>query len=602
MTPAPSLRTAGYSIVATTLVLLLLLLLLPVPGWAASPATAGSPLRIGKLYRCGDLMSEPVYSYCMELRGGSVRSFQLELDGESIGTAESVGSAESPGLLRFALDRREHRSGPLRVRQGGRSSNPVWLSMQASATVAAGADDVARNDDGITTFRTLVSIVLEEEHDGPVEAERIAAKYGATVVGRVPPLRIYQLRLQAPDLIHRDAQVLRLGGEHGIDAVAIEESSAEEGERSPGAPAAIDRELAANRYVDAIDYYRHHVGAQRSLGITPAPIRIGIVEREIDFDSPNFLPYLDPAPGSVRLFARDGDRIGHGSMIAGVLAAAHGNGGAEGFLSGISGHHGGIDIIVDRGSDAGVVENVAASVRMVQDGVRVLNWSWGIHRVGARTIAGGDVDSAVRTGVAFDGYEELLEQFFKWLRREHPDVVVVNSAGNAASISSDDDYRLPSSFVTEQLIVVGGHQRSEGDLAVEEPGFARHRGASNIDGRVDITAAACIAAPLPASGKHDDARRCGTSYSTAVVTGLIAAMLTINPALSPDQVRMLLRRSAMPIGNDLDFEAAEAEDLTAPILPSERAAELDHPDIGRSARLDMRKALKLAADSLTTKE
>lgn len=42
----------------------------------------------------------------------------------------------------------------------------------------------------------------------------------------------------------------------------------------------------------------------------------------------------------------------------------------------------------------------------------------------------------------------------------------------------------------------------------------------------------------------------------------------------------------------------DADDLTAPILPSERANELDHPDIGLSARLDMYKALDLTVQSL----
>ncbi len=565
----------------------------------AAPAAASSALRLADLYRCGDLMAEPNYTWCARLTGATGQPLRFELDGQPLDVS---ADAVSPGTWRFTLDRSRQDSGGLRIRQGRHVSNAAWLSMQSSATVAAGPDEVARNDDGITTFRTLVSIIMEEEHDGADEAKRIAERYGAVVVGRIPPLRIYQLRLDAPDLIHRDAQVLRLGGEHGIDAVAIEESSAEEAERPPGTLPAIERELAANRYVDAIDYYRRNVGPGALTRITPSPIRVGIIERDIDFDSPDFRPYLAERDGAVRLFARDGDDRGHGSLIAGILAGERDRRGAEGFLDGMRGRHAGIDVIVDRGSDAGVVENVATSVRLVQDGVRVLNWSWGIHRVGARRIGGGDVDSAVRTGVAFDGYEELLEQFFKWLRREHPHVVVVNSAGNAASLSSDDDYRLPSSFVTDQLIVVGGHQRSRADVAVDDPAFAEHRGASNIDGRVDITAAACVAAPQPATGKNDDEPRCGTSYSTAVVTGLVTAMLTINPALLPEQIRMLLRRSAMPIGNDLDFEAAEAEDLTAPILPSERAAELDHPDIGRSARLDMRKALKLSADSLSTKE
>ena len=55
-------------------------------------------------------------------------------------------------------------------------------------------------------------------------------------------------------------------------------------------------------------------------------------------------------------------------------------------------------MIVERNSDAGITANVAASVNLVEDGVRVLNWSWGIHRVGARDVDGDEVDSLVRSG------------------------------------------------------------------------------------------------------------------------------------------------------------------------------------------------------------
>ena len=81
-------------------------------------------------------------------------------------------------------------------------------------------------------------------------------------------------------------------------------------------------------------------------------------------------------------------------------------------------------------------------------------------------------------------------------------------------------------------------------------------------------------------------------------SGVVAAMLSINPALRPERLRILLRRSAMAIGPDPDLEAPDADDLTAPILPSERNQQLDHPDVGRSARLDMYQALDLAAQSL----
>ena len=83
-----------------------------------------------------------------------------------------------------------------------------------------------------------------------------------------------------------------------------------------------------------------------------------------------------------------------------------------------------------------------------------------------------------------------------------------------------------------------------------------------------------------------------------MVAGLLAAMLSINPQLQPEQLRMLLRRSAMTIGSSHDFEREDAEDLTAPILPSERNFQLHDRDVGRSARLDMQKALELSVQSL----
>lgn len=53
----------------------------------------------------------------------------------------------------------------------------------------------------------------------------------------------------------------------------------------------------------------------------------------------------------------------------------------------------------------------------------------------------------------------------------------------------------------------------------------------------------------------------------------------------------------MSIGDKHDFEAMDAEDLTAPILPSERGYQLHDSAVGRSARLDMRQALDLALQS-----
>lgn len=559
------------------------------------------PLRVKQLQRCGNLLQMDTQEFCLHVSGLDSSDFQVKLNGTPL-PAEDLTHNNS--RVRVRLRSADAESGPLWVEQQEQSSNPVWISLKGSHVVAATDQEVAKNMDGLTTYVDLISLIIEESHDGAQEAQRLAEKYGAEVVGMIPPLNTYQLRLPASNLEQRDAMVLRLGSEVSVDAVVVEESGAEESieNETNRPPNADDQEWASNRFLDAVNFYQRRLSPQGQGGdIELQPIRIGVIEREVDFDAPDFADYLgDCRTDSTRtcVYARDAaEPNGHGTTVAGVFAAAWNEGGNSGFLRGLDEVGPGFDVIVDRNSDAGITANVAASVNLVEDGVRVLNWSWGIHRVGAIDINGEEVDSLVRSGIAMSGYEELLEEFFLWLREEHPDVVVVNSAGNASSFSGSDDYRLPSSFVTDQLFVVGGHERSDQDVDVDDPRYVVKRRASNIDMRVDITAAACVRGSSLKEGEQGPAH-CGTSYSTPLVGGLLAAMMSIDPKLTPAQLRMLLRRSAMTIGEEYDFEPTDADDLTAPILPSERANELNHPDIGLSARLDMYKALDLTVQSL----
>ena len=567
----------------------------------AQPAGADEPLRLETLSRCGGLLNSAHSDWCMKVRGMTTSVPTLLLGDKAL--APDVVQRKDD-TLRVRLAKGRYDSAPLYLRDGQRLSNPVWLTARNSHVVAAGPDQVAKNMDGLTTYVDLVSLIIEESHEGREEAERLARKYGATVVGSISPLNLYQLRLPASNLEQRDALVLRLGSEISVDAVVTEESDAEKASEAgldskPAAkPAPDSDEWIANRFIDAVNYYRKRVPNPRA-PVEAHPVRIGLIEREVDFNSPDFADYTGhcSVPRTC-VYARDSAKAdGHGTTVAGILAARWDNGGNTGFLRGIETASRGFEVIVERNSDAGITANVAASVNLVEDGVRVLNWSWGIHRIGARNVEGDEVDSLLRSGIAMGGYEELLEEFFLWLREKHPDVIVVNSSGNGSSFSGTDEYRLPSSFITDQLLVVGGHQRSERtDVSVNDPGYAVKRDSSNIDTRVDITAAACTLAST-SNASAPAAVHCGTSYATPLVTATVAAMLSVNPELTPAQLRMLLRRSSMPIGNNFDFEPVDAEDLTAPILPSERSYQLDNKDVGRSARLDMQKAVELAVES-----
>lgn len=560
-------------------------------------------IRIEHVERCGDLFEQRYQEFCIKTnRQLSSSQLQLRLGEQTLSSQQIKHEAN---LLRIKISPSTHVSAPFWLEQGPEKSNPIWLSLNGSHVIAANSNEVAKNMDGLTTYVDLISVIIEESFDGLTTARILAKKYNATLVGAIPPLNTYQLRIPATNLIERDALVLRLGSEVGVDAVIIEESGSEkeiEGESDRTDQTSLNKdEWASNQFINAVDYYLRRIPA-KSQPIKTHPIKIGLIERDVDFDSPDFSDFLGDCrnnPTRTCLYARDSQRPDtHGSTVAGILAAGWNNGGNSGFLRGLDNAGPGFDVIVERNSDAGITANIAASVNLVEDGVRVLNWSWGIHRVDAKQIDGHAIDTLVRSGLAMSGYEELLEEFFLWLRREHPDVVVINSAGNGASFSGLDEYRLPSSFITEQLLVVGGHERSDKkDAKVGDPDYVIKRSSSNIDTRVDITAAACVhGSSLTLNEKGS--KHCGTSYSTPLVTGLVAAMLSINPQLEPEQLRTLLRRSAMTIGEESDFEPIDADDLTSPILPSERNNEFNNPDLGYSARLNMHKALELAVQSL----
>lgn len=573
------------------------------------PLTAGTPpLRITHLYACGDIFSTQAREFCISIQGTfDTKQSQVWL-GEQRLPARLI--QQEGTVLKLRLPVAHYQSGPLWLVHQEEKSNPVWLSLAGSYVVAARPEETATNMDGLTTYVDLVSIIIEENFEGLQEARLLAKKYQATVVGAIPPLNTYQLRLPVRNLTERDALVLRLGSETSVDAVIIEdtapeqqaeaESSATSSMSHPKNPSPQD-DWTANRFVDAVDFYRRRVAAKNH-PLSTHPIKIGVIERDIDFDSPDFADYLGNCRKNVHrtcVYARDTqDADNHGSTVTGIFAARWNNGGNSGFLRALDEVGPGFDVIVDRNSDAGITANIAASVNLVEDGVRILNWSWGLHRVGAKTVEGDAVDSLVRSGLAMSGYEELLEEFFLWLRAKHPDVMVINSAGNGASFSGQDDYRLPSSFVSEHLLVVGGHERNpDSRVKVTDPDYVIKRASSNADRRVDITAAACVQGSTRELNTKGE-KHCGTSYATPLVAAVVAAMWSLNPRLTPDELRILLRRSAMTIGEETDFEPADGDDLTTPILPSERDNRLDHPDIGRSARLDMHKALDLAVQSL----
>jgi len=142
--------------------------------------------------------------------------------------------------------------------------------------------------------------------------------------------------------------------------------------------------------------------------------------------------------------------------------------------------------------------------------------------------------------------------------------------------------------------VVGGHQRSGQVVDVADPRFAVPRRSSNVGPRIDISAAACPNPPESTVGWAGRGVGCGTSYAAALVTGVVAAMISIKPDLTPLQIKGLLRQSALPM-----VARADQASRIGPTRPIRADACLNNGacTVEQFARMDMYQALALAVKS-----
>lgn len=558
--------------------------------WAAILLTCGAEasdtLRIDDLAPYGRGDTAGFQKWCAQVRGVNQAPPAVVVDGVTLPISRVKQQRDS---LCFNLAEGVN-SGPVWLSAGGFTSNAVWLSTRQSWVQSPSQDRLVIINDRVVTALDLISLILRDDTNGLLETRRIALQYDVDIVGVIPPLNVVQVRLRARTLAARHSIVSSMKSDPAVQGIVVEDDNPERPEDPERIIEPPDQAgWIANKLEQAVEAFKHNVREQ-GRSFQPTNVVVGVVEKGVNFESTDFSAFAAPCKGvGTCLYARHSSAInGHGSVVAGILAARLYPRGNVAFLSRLGAVGGRFDIIVDRGAASGVTARIAASVNLVEDGARVLNWSWGVHRIGTLNLRGEPVDINVRTDEAMAGYELLLRRFFDWLEHRHSSVVVVNSAGNSASTTDD---HLPASLSSAQLVVVGGHQRSRQVVDVADPRFAVPRSSSNVGPRIDISAAAC---PNPSRSTAVRAGRgggCGTSYAAALVTGVVAAMISINPDLTPRQIKHLLRESALPM-----IARPDQARRIGPTRPIRAAACSNNVAcaVEQFARLDMHQALALA--------
>jgi subtilisin family serine protease len=202
------------------------------------------------------------------------------------------------------------------------------------------------------------------------------------------------------------------------------------------------------------------------------------------------------------------DEFGHGTHLAGIIGAKSNNG------LGIAGINTKAQLLnvcfLNRFGRGNQVDAAAAITYAVDMGAKIINCSWGYSK---------------KTSVLEDAINYAQDN----------NVVVVASTGN----DSQQTFNYPAAF--DSVIAVSAITNSN-----------KRASYASFGGHVDFAAPGTDVYSLKPGNSYRELT--GTSQSAAVVTGIIARVLSYNPDLTPAQIKALLIDSAddvMTSGRDI---------------------------------------------------
>lgn len=341
-------------------------------------------------------------------------------------------------------------------------------------------------------------------------ARAVVARAGATIERAVPKIRAYLLGVD-PD---RRAEALRSLGSSSAVASASQEQLVEAFDTSP----------------DDSDWPQQQglrvVGFPKAWDVTRGSSRVvvAVIDTGVDARQPDLGGALVPGYDFVNSDSDPADDVGHGTAVAGIIAARANN--HEG-AAGICWRCSVMPIKALDSTGSGDDTTIAAGIVWAVDhGARVINLSLG-----------------------GPGASQQLTDAIGYAVRKN--AIVVAAAGNSG---------------TTTPFFPAGDPRV---LSVAATTVADRRYSwSNFGSWVSVAAPGCNVAPL--LGGYGPF--CGTSSAAPLVTGLVALELSVAPGADAEQIHSALVRAVVPLPGVVQYGRIDAGRTFALLHPAPEAA------------------------------
>jgi subtilisin family serine protease len=358
----------------------------------------------------------------------------------------------------------------------------------------------------------------------------------------------------------------------------------------------------AFRPTDPLASRQWYLGADRSFDAWPtppalAPVRVAVIDSGIDLRHPEFAGRVAQA----RSFVGGGvaDRTGHGTFVAGEIAAAIDND------QGIAGIAFPAQLLVAR------VLRRDGSIEPA-DEARAIRWAIARHARVINLSFGGLRDPGHPRKDAFSPLEEAAVD-----AAVRAGVLVVAAVGNGDQSPRQPWFHATYPAALSHVLGVGAYARdgSVPEFSNRDPRFVDLAAPgtqmlSTLPRSLTVRYRRCADQGYSDCGTSEFRNAQGTSFASPQVSAAAAVLFAARPALRPEQVSHLLEREAVdagpangcagcPRGRDelsgwgkLDVEAAVAA-LAGPLPPGDRLEPNDGP--GRRSAVLARLPVSLRA-------
>ncbi len=412
-------------------------------------------------------------------------------------------------------------------------------------------------------------LVLLRDGLGRSDAEAVAARLSAKIVGEVAFLGLYQLETSGRTAADLDAAVAKAKSADGVVlALANQVVVSQDTLGTRCDPLADPSYLkGANAKDYEIIGLRAAWDVIAAAGVALEPVRVGVLDEPLYTPNGEFNGKVKARGDSTktRFTYADGSLaeggMGHGTSVANMIGADPENGGVAG-VAGVLGdklqvsvrdiYRQGREYVpwsspdpkdptqIRFGTQTFVHRTFADAVRQIDEGATVINMSFGNPK-----LDGSGVPSA-----------QLWRAFLTKMSTLHPNVVFVASAGNASG-SLDGGMHFPGGLPLPNLITVGSV-----DADGKRSSFSNYT--QGGDGEVTLAAPAneimvgVGADGLPINGS-------GTSFAAPQVSGAVSLLRSLDPTLSAKRIKEILVETASP---GIQTKDASGKDISA-LVPKE---------------------------------